>query len=162
MKKFYCYLGLFFGGIIINLLFGYLFLLFTFITFPISFLLDIIILIFVSSKLVSIIKLFKQNLNIGTPTFIILTQLTIAILSTVSFLYVKFSRYSLCIWSDPIFDYEIEYLFPLATSISSTIILYLTVIISLIIYFKEKYQKRKSKQELDIVWKSFLPAWVFY
>ena len=152
MKKLYCYLGLLFSGFVINILFAYLLLILTFITFPLSFLLDITILIIASSKIVSIIKLFKQKFNISAPAFIILSQLPIAIISTAYFIFIKFNGFILYIWNDPLFGYEIEYLLSLATSISSTIILYLMVITCLVIYIIRKVsEKRNSKLELNSI-----------
>lgn len=91
MKKFFCCLGLFFSGFVINTTLAY------FISF----------------------KLDRPLLD--------------------------FSLYN---WNDPLLGDALNYLLSLATSISSTIILYLTVITCLVIYI---VKKRISKAEFNSI-----------
>lgn len=152
MKKFFCCLGLFFGGFVVNILLAYLLLaltIFLFILFfPVAVFLDILILIMAVVCTIFIIKLSRKKLNISAPVFIALYQLPTAVLSTAYFIFIKFNGFLFNILNDS----EMEYILTLATSISSTIILYLTVITCLVIYIVRKVsEKRNSKLELNSI-----------
>ncbi len=144
MKKFFCCLGLFFGGFVINTTLAYLLLLLT-ITMLTSFehtvfMLDIVILILIVVGITLVIQLFRKKFNINAPMFITLYQLPTAVLSTAYFIFIKFNGFLFNILNDS----EMEYILTLATSISSTIILYLTVITCLVIYIVKKFSKKKK------------------
>ena len=152
MKKFLCCLGLFFSGFVINTTLAYLLLLLTITMLtsfvPTVFMLDIVILILIVVGITLVIQLFRKKFNINAPVFIISFQLPTAILSTSYSIFIKFSGFSFDILGTP----ETEYVFTLATSISSTIILYLTVITCLVIYIVRKVsEKRNSKLELNSI-----------
>ena len=138
MKKIFCCLGLLISGFVVNILLAYLLLaltIFLFILFfPVAVFLNILILIVAVVCTIFIIKLFRKKLNISAPVLITLYQLPTAVLSTAYFIFIKFSGFSFDILGTP----ETEYVFTLATSISSTIILYLTVITCFVIYIVKK------------------------
>ena len=157
MKKFFCCLGLFFSGFVINTTLAYLLIILTITmlnsSVPTFFMLDIVILILIVVGITLIIQLFRKKLNINAPMFIISFQLPTAILNTAYFISFKLDRplldFNLYNWNDPLLGDALNYLLSLATSISSTIILYLTVITCLVIYIVRKIsEKRNSKLEM--------------
>ncbi|MEE1282081.1 MAG: hypothetical protein UHK60_07525 [Acutalibacteraceae bacterium] len=152
MKKFFCCLGLFFSGFVINTTLAYLLIILTITmlnsSVPTFFMIDIVILILIAVGITLVIQLFRKKLNINAPMFIISFQLPTAVLSTAYFIFIKFNGFLFNILNDS----EMEYILTLATSISSTIILYLTVITCLVIYIVRKVsEKRNSKLELNSI-----------
>ena len=143
------------SGFIIHILFAYLLLLLTtgishllfrlfFVPFPyiyIALLFDVIILIVASIGVTSIIKLFKVKFKLSAPLFIIFAQLPVVIFSTLYFLSLTYNSFLFHALDNPIIDSELQYFLTLMLSISSTVILFFTIIVCIISHVRKKDKK---------------------